>query len=80
MTDKGTKALTTVNIRISLLVWKLHIEIETAKERAILFTEVDAVSKLAAASFKLFLEYGVGYNNLLFFNFNSIFFQYLFLF
>jgi hypothetical protein len=73
MTDKGTKALTAANIRISSLVWKLHKEMERAKEQYISFNEVEAVSKLATDSFRLFLEYGVRYNNLLFFYFNSIF-------
>ena len=76
MTDKGTKALRAANIRISSLVWKLHKAIDNAKEQDTLFTEVDAVSKLATDSFKLFLEYGVRYNNLLFFNFNTIIFNY----
>ena len=74
MTDKGTKALTAANIRISSLVWKLHKEMERAKEQYISFNEVEAVSKLATDSFRLFLEYGVRYNNLLFLNHNTIIF------
>ena len=69
MTDKGTKALRTANLRISTLVWRLHKEIESAKEQNISFDKVDAVSKYATDSFKIFLEHGVRYNNLLFFLF-----------
>ena len=73
----GTKALQAPNIhvRISTLVWKLNKAIENAKEQDILFTEVDAVSKLAANSFKLFLEYGVFF--FFFFNIFNIFFSIL---
>ena len=65
MSDKGTKALRAVNIKISTLVWKLHSAIESAKEQDILFNEVDDVRKFATDSFKLLLEHGVRYNNLL---------------
>lgn len=75
MSGKGTNAFKAANIRISTLVWKLHRAIENAKEQDIPCTEVDAVSKFAMDSFKFFLEFGVRYNNLLFLNFNSIFFN-----
>jgi hypothetical protein len=75
MSDKGTKALQTANNnRISTLVWKLHRAIEIAKEQDIPFTVVDGISKLAADSFKFFLEHGVRYNILLFLNYNTIIF------
>ena len=80
MSDKDTKALKAANLRISTLVWKLHREIENAKEQDISFTEVDGVSKLAADSFKFFLERGVRYNNLLFLNYNTIILNLCFLF
>jgi len=68
MSDKS-KALRADNIRISLLVWKLHEAIERAKEQDILFNEVDDVRKLATDSFKIFLDHGVRYNTLLLFFF-----------
>jgi thiosulfate reductase cytochrome b subunit len=75
MSDKGIKALQTADKnRISTLVWKLIIAIEDAIKRDIPFTEVDSISKLAAESFKFFLEHGVRYNNLLFLNYNTIIF------
>jgi hypothetical protein len=75
MSDKGTKPLQTANNnRISILVWKLHSAIENAKEQDIPFTVVDGISKLAADSFKFFLEHRVRYNNLLFLNYNTIIF------
>ena len=69
MTDKGTKALKADNMRISSLVCKLHRAVQNAKEQDTLFTEEDDVRKFAADSFKLLLEHGVRYNNLLFFLF-----------
>jgi hypothetical protein len=57
----STKALRTANNRISTLVWKLHKAIESAKEQDISFNEVEAISKLAIDSYKLFLEYEVRY-------------------
>ena len=59
MSVKGTKV--PVNIKISTLVWKLHRAIESAKEQNVSFNEVEAISKLAITSFKLFLEHGVRY-------------------
>ena len=76
MSDKGIKELRAANLRISTLVWKLSRALDNAKEQDTLFTEVDAVSKLATDSFKLFLGYGVRYNNLLNFKFNTIIFNY----
>ena len=68
MSDKGSKALRKANKKIPKLVSKLNRAIESVKEQDILFTEVDGVRKLATNCFQFFLEHGVRYNNLLYFN------------
>ena len=68
MSDKGSKALRKANKKISTLVSKLNSAIESVKEKDILFTEGDGVRKLATNCFQFFLENGVRYNNLLYFN------------
>ena len=59
MSDKGSKALRKANKKIPKLVSKLNSAIESVKEQDILFTEVDAVRKLATNCFQFFLEHGV---------------------